>query len=161
MSRYPRNKKKRLALAVAACALATPVLAAPALEEIIVTAQHQAESIQSAGIAVSALSGEALTKAGVTTSEDLMTLVPALIVQPAAGPSTQFYIRGVGSFSANAYAENAVGFQVDGVYFARIGAPNGVFYDLERVEVLKGPQGTLYGRHAACRAVHQTRRLPQ
>ena len=138
-----------------------PVFAAPALEEVIVTSQRQDETAQSVGIAVSAISEQTLKNAGVSNSEALTTLVPALVVQPSAGPSTQFYIRGVGSFSANAYAENAVAFQVDNVFYARIGAPQGVFYDLERVEVLKGPQGTLYGRNATGGAINVISKKPE
>jgi len=150
-----------IAAALISATSSLPVFAAGGLEEILVTSQRQTESSQSIGIAVSAISEETLRNAGVSNSEALTTLVPALVVQPSAGPSTQFYIRGVGSFSANAYAENAVAFQVDNIYYARIGAPQGVFYDLERVEVLKGPQGTLYGRNATGGAINVITKKPE
>ncbi len=123
------------------------------LAEIVVTAQRREENLQRAAIAVSAVTGDALTEQSITQATDLSRLVPALQVAPAAS-FTQIYLRGVGSFGANAFAEQAVAFNVDGIYLSRPGAPAGTFYDLERIEVLKGPQGTLYGRNASGGAVN-------
>ncbi|MEG3178868.1 TonB-dependent receptor [Sphingomonas sp. RB3P16] len=117
------------------------------LEDIIVTAQRREENLQKAALAVSAVSGDTLVRQSVTQATDLTRLVPALQVAPAAS-FTQIYLRGIGTFGANAFAEQGVAFNLDGVYLSRPAAPAGLFYDLERLEVLKGPQGTLYGRNA-------------
>ena len=121
--------------------------------EILITAQRREESLQRAAIAVTALAGDALVDAGVTQATDLTRLIPSLQVAPASS-FTQFYLRGVGTFGANAFAEQGVAINLDGVYLSRPAAPAGLFYDLARVEVLKGPQGTLYGRNATGGAVN-------
>ena len=124
------------------------------LQDIIVTAQRREENLQRAAIAVSAVTGGALINAGVSDVNNLSKLVPSLVVQPSIGSSTNFYLRGVGSLAANSYAENPIAFNFNGVYIARPAAPIGTFYDLERVEIVKGPQGTLYGRNATGGAIN-------
>src|SRR5690606_10615488 len=84
----------------------------------------------------------------------LTRLVPALIAQPSAGTATGFFLRGVGSAVGNAFTENPVAFNYGQVYVARPAAIYGTFYDLQCVEVLKGPQGTLYGRNATVGAIN-------
>ncbi|MBL8551374.1 MAG: TonB-dependent receptor [Hyphomonadaceae bacterium] len=117
------------------------------LADIVVTAQRREEILQRAAIAVSAVTGASIEAQSVTQATDLTRLVPALQVAPASS-FTQIYLRGVGTFGANAWAEQGVAFNYGGVYLSRPAAPAGLFYDLERLEVLKGPQGTLYGRNA-------------
>jgi iron complex outermembrane recepter protein len=124
------------------------------LEEIVVTAQRVEENLQRAALAISAVSGEDLERAGVTDVTQLTQLTPALQIGNLFGPYPAFYLRGVGNFSTNSLSDPAVAFSVDGVYFARQSSAQGVFYDLERVEVLKGPQGTLYGRNATGGAIN-------
>ena len=123
------------------------------LDDIIVTAQRRTENLQKAAIAVSAVSGETLTEQSITQATDLTRLVPSLQIAPASS-FTQIYLRGIGTFGANAFAEQGVSFNLDGIYLSRPAAPAGLFYDLERLEVLKGPQGTLYGRNATGGAVN-------
>lgn len=123
------------------------------LAEIIVTAQRREENLQKSALAVSAVAGDSLTKQAITEASDLTRLVPALQVAPASS-YTQIYLRGIGTFGANAFAEQGVAFNLDGVYLSRPAAPAGLFYDVERLEVLKGPQGTLYGRNATGGAVN-------
>jgi len=130
------------------------------IADIVVTAQRREESLQRAAIAVSAVTGEDLVRSGVSEPLQLSKLIPALTVQPA-GLSSSFFIRGVGSTAINSFQENAVAFSVGGVFFARPTAPSGTFYDLERVEVLKGPQGTLYGRNATGGAINLIPRAPR
>jgi iron complex outermembrane receptor protein len=130
------------------------------LEEIIVTAQRREENLQRAALAVTAVSGDALTQASVTQANDLTRLLPSIQVAPASS-LTQIYLRGVGTFAANAFAEQGVAFNLDGVYLSRPAAPAGLFYDLERIEALKGPQGTLYGRNASGGALNVITRKPQ
>jgi iron complex outermembrane recepter protein len=132
----------------------------PGLEEIVVTAQRREENLQKTAVPVSAVSGNTLTEQSVTQATDLTRLVPSIQVAPAAS-LTQIYLRGVGTFGANAFAEQGVAFNMDGVYLSRPAAPAALFYDLERIEVLKGPQGTLYGRNASGGAVNVITAKPQ
>lgn len=124
------------------------------LQEIVVTAQRREESLQKAALPVSAVTGETLRDAGVFKPTDLTSLVPALQVATAAGPYNLFYLRGVGNFNGNALSDSAIAFNVDGVYLGRPSSTTGFFYDLQRVEVVKGPQGTLYGRNATGGAIN-------
>ncbi|MCX7283745.1 MAG: TonB-dependent receptor [Novosphingobium sp.] len=154
------------ATGVSAFALAGPALAQEAAEtaaengnqgglaEIVVTAERRAETLQRTALAVSAVTGDALINSGVSEATGLSKLVPALQVQPSGGSSTSFFLRGVGTNSGNSFAENAVSFNFNGVFVGRPTAPAGTFYDLQRVEVVKGPQGTLYGRNATGGAIN-------
>jgi iron complex outermembrane receptor protein len=149
-------------------AQASPDQAAPAaaptegrgLQEIVVTAQRRAENLQRAAVSVSAVGGQALTQAGITDVQQLSRVVPSLIIQPGGG-GANVYLRGVGNQQTNAFGENAIAFNFDGVYLARPTAPFGMLYDLERVEVVKGPQGTLYGRNATGGAVNIIPKKPR
>lgn len=124
------------------------------LAEIVVTAQRREENLQRTALPVSAVSGSDLQKAGVTEVGALTRLIPALVVQPSVGTATNFYIRGVGSFAANPFTDNPIAFSFNGVFINRPFSPIGTFFDLKRVEVLKGPQGTLYGRNATGGAIN-------
>src|SRR5882724_10710707 len=130
------------------------------LEEVTVTAQRREENLQKTPLAVVAISGEQLARAGVKEAQDLNKLVPGLKIGQT-GTMTQFFVNGVGSGVANAYGDPTIAFNVDGVYIGRPTGVNGVFYDLSRVEVLKGPQGTLYGRNAAAGAVNVITNRPE
>lgn len=149
------------AATIALCGASAPVFAQEAqgttsdqgLEEIVVTAQRREENLQRAAIAVSAVTGDTLTKQSISQATDISRLVPALQIAPASS-LTQIYLRGIGTFGANAFAEQGVAFNLDGVYLSRPAAPAALFYDLERLEVLKGPQGTLYGRNATGGAIN-------
>lgn len=124
-----------------------------ALEEVIVTAEKREADLQKTAIAITAITADALVDAGVSQSEDLNKLVPGLGIGQG-GPSTQVYLRGVGNYGTNAFADPAVAFNIDGVYISRFSGISGNFYDIQRVEVLKGPQGTLYGRNATGGAIN-------
>ncbi|NKJ02350.1 TonB-dependent receptor [Novosphingobium sp. SG707] len=131
------------------------------LTDIIVTAQRRPEPLQRAAVAVSVVSSEDIVRAGVTKATDLAALVPALQASSAGGTTASFYVRGVGAFVANSYTDGAVSFNYDGVYLARPASTSGVFYDLGRVEVLKGPQGTLYGRNSTGGAINVLPQRPE
>lgn len=133
----------------------------PTLEEVIVTAEKREESLQKTAIAVTALGGDALLEAGVSQAQDLNKMVPGLGIGTGAGSASQIYLRGVGTYGVTALSDPAVAFNVDGVYLARSVGINGNFYDVERVEVLKGPQGTLYGRNATGGAVNLVSAKPK
>ncbi len=131
------------------------------LSDIIVTAQRREENLQKAAIAVSAVSPDQLARGGVTDPTQLTNLVPSLQIAKAAGPYALFYLRGVGNFNANALSDSAIAFNLDGVFVARPSSTGGVLYDIDRIEVLKGPQGTLYGRNATGGAINIITRKPE
>lgn len=115
--------------------------------EIVVTAQFRRESAQKAAVSIDVLSSETLTRAGVSQAADLARISPGVQIT-TGGSALQIYIRGAGDFSTTSYSNSAVAQNYDGVFAARSQYVSGTFFDLERVEVLKGPQGTLYGRNA-------------
>ena len=125
----------------------------PGLQDIIVTAQRRSENVQRAAIAISVVGGADLVGAGITQAQGLQEVVPALTIEDV-GPSSASFIRGVGNFSVSVTSDPAVAFNYDGVYIGRLTATSTTFYDLDRVEVLKGPQGTLYGRNATAGAIN-------
>ena len=131
------------------------------LNDIVVTAQRRSENLQRAAIAVSAIGGDAMRDAGITKPTELTAIVPALQVATSAGPYSLFYLRGVGNFNGNALSDSAVAFNFNGVYVGRPSSTTGFFYDLDRVEVVKGPQGTLYGRNATGGAINVIARKPE
>ena len=124
------------------------------LQDIIVTANRTSQLAQRAPLALTVVKPEELIRQNVTRAEDLSRVVPALAVTASGGPNTSFFLRGVGNFSSNSYSDPAISFNYDGVYIGRPNATQGFFYDLQRVEVLKGPQGTLYGRNATGGAIN-------
>jgi iron complex outermembrane receptor protein len=147
---FSRREITPIAAAILASALTAPARAADQLDEIIVTAQKREESVQSVPIAISTLSPTLLQNAQITDYEDLQMVVPGLQSQRQVLASTPF-LRGVGSPNTAAGVEPAVATYIDGVYMfsAATGAVGfGDGDDVERIEVLKGPQGTLFGRNA-------------
>jgi iron complex outermembrane receptor protein len=131
------------------------------LEEITVTAQRRSENVQDAAVSIDVLSSDDLMKASATSLSGLTTLVPSLQASDQLGGFTVFYMRGIGSFAVNGYSETAVAFNLNEVYLARSNGVNGQFFDIERVEALKGPQGTLYGRNATGGAINLITRRPE
>jgi len=157
--------RSAISLAVLAAVIATPALAqetqAPeaaaeattgGIEEIVVTAQKRAENVQDVPIAISAFTASALQERAVTSVASLSSIAPNVTLDagtPFSGSSAVLsaFIRGIG---ANDFAFNidpGVGIYLDGVYLARSVGANQELADVERIEVLKGPQGTLFGRN--------------
>jgi iron complex outermembrane recepter protein len=119
------------------------------LDEIVVTALKRSEPLSKAPLAISALSQEELTTGGVVVLQDLTSSVPSLEMrQVAIDDSIEVTIRGITNTDFNPGGSPAVATYVDGIYLARTQGLNGDLFDLERVEVLRGPQGTLYGRNS-------------
>lgn len=116
------------------------------LEEIIVTAEKQTRSLQKTAAAVTAISADSLIDAGVTDLREAQKLVPSVRFQ-AEGNNTQVFIRGVGANLDQPNVEPNVAFNLAGIYLPREAASAG-FFDVAQMEVLPGPQGTLYGRSA-------------
>lgn len=124
------------------------------LAEIVITAQRVSQNAQKAPLPIDVISTGELKEQMVTRAEDLSRTSPALAAVGGAGGTTTFYLRGVGNNTVNAYSDPAIAFNYDGVYIGRPSSTSGMFYDLARVEVLKGPQGTLYGRNATGGAIN-------
>jgi iron complex outermembrane receptor protein len=116
-----------------------------ALEEVVVTAQKREESLQKTALQVTAVSGDELQRAGITDAQGLTDVVPGLEVGNL-GSTTTFTIRGVTTNTDPNLGDSPTAFHIDGVYQGRPAAASGLFYDVNRVEVLSGPQGTLYGK---------------
>jgi Outer membrane receptor proteins, mostly Fe transport len=117
------------------------------LEDIVVTAQRREERLQDVPIAMTALSGDALEQSGITNTQQLTQAIPNLVMT-SAGSSYQAVIRGVGTRGVTQGDESNVALYVDGVYQPDQTAANFEFLGIQRVEVLRGPQGTLFGRNA-------------
>ncbi len=126
-----------------------------ALEEVIVTATKREASMQDVPVAVTALSAELIAEQQIVSSADLAQLVPSLNVQQGAGPrGSSFNIRGIGTQSFSLAAEPSVSTMLDGVVLGTSGQAFMQLMDLERVEVLRGPQGTLFGKNSTGGVVH-------
>jgi len=143
--------------------VATSVHAATAaLEEVIVTAQKREENVQSVPIAITALTQEALATNRVSNVTDLSGLAPNLTSRPAPGGNAiaSFSMRGITSYGIVPGSDKEISIYLDGVY---IGSPRGSIFtlpDIAQLEVLRGPQGTLFGRNATAGAINITTRDP-
>lgn len=129
-----------------------------ALEEVIVTAQKQAQSLQDVPISVSAVDGEKLKEAGIARIQDLTAYVPNFKMAPT-GQGNAIFIRGVGAGDNRGF-EQSVGMFIDGIYAGRGQQFRAPFLDIALVEVLKGPQGTLFGKNTIAGAVNITSAMP-
>ncbi|MEQ1539595.1 MAG: TonB-dependent receptor plug domain-containing protein, partial [Sphingorhabdus sp.] len=122
----------------------------PYEEEIIVTATKREQTLQDVPVAVSVTTAAAIERAQVRDLKDLQTLVPSLRVsQLQSSASTDFIIRGFGNGSNNPGIEGSVGVFIDGVYRSRSASAISDLPNLQRVEVLRGPQSTLFGKNAS------------
>ena len=149
-------------LAVLAIAAAVPALAMaqdaerPSLvDELVVTAQKREQSLQDVPIVVTTLSQRVLQDAGVRDLKDLIQVTPGLLVTSTANESqTVARIRGIGTVGDNPGLESSVGIVIDGVYRPRASTGIGDLGELQRVEVLKGPQGTLFGKNTSAGVIN-------
>jgi len=123
------------------------------IQEVIVTAQRVAQPASKTPLSLSVLSGEELKAAGAVNAASLTNLVPNVQISNNGG-ATVITIRGVSSADTTEKGDPSASFNVDGVNLARPQSAGLAFYDLERVEVLRGPQGTLYGRNATAGAIN-------
>jgi len=130
-----------------------------AIERIMVTATKRAGTLQSAPVTINAFTGESLEKGGLESTWDLQASTPGLLVggNVRAG---QLYMRGIGSDSIGTAADGSSTVHIDGVYLARPEALLSDFIDVDRIEVLKGPQGTLYGRNSVGGTVNLISKAP-
>ncbi|MEM7431174.1 MAG: TonB-dependent receptor [Pseudomonadota bacterium] len=146
--------KKLLVAAAVGLSLSSGAIAQDVFEEIVVLAQKREQNIMEVPVAVSALSGTQLVDAGIKDVFDLQQNVPNLIIgQSQTATTTNFAIRGIGSTSNNFGVESSVGLYVDGVYRSRQSSLINEMIDVEFIEVLRGPQGTLFGKNTAAGAI--------
>ena len=125
-----------------------------ALEEVVVTATKRAQSIQEVPMSVTAFTAEFFKDSGVSDLAGLEQYTPSLKITPGTDSnSTSIRIRGIGSVGTNVGIDPSVGTFIDGVYQGRAGMSIGDLIDIERIEILRGPQGTLYGKNTAAGAI--------
>ena len=149
-----QQRTPRILAAMIATMVAGPGLAQDnklALEEVIVTAQKRVQSAQDVPIAMTVETGDTLQKKGITTLEGLSYQTPSLYSQDG-GRVSSLAIRGLGSPGLDT-VESSVGIYIDGIYFGRSRLTRNPLFDMERIEVLRGPQGTLYGRNTIAGAI--------
>ncbi|WP_374648923.1 TonB-dependent receptor plug domain-containing protein, partial [Rhizorhabdus sp.] len=145
-----------LAFTMAAPAMAQDASAQPAasesvggLEDIVVTARKRQESVQSVPVAVTAISGDLVLKRDITSIEKIAAATPNLNVGRASnGSGAQLTLRGIGSSSTSIGIEQSVAVVVDGAYYGQGRIIQEGFFDLQRIEVLKGPQALFFGKNA-------------
>jgi iron complex outermembrane receptor protein len=140
---------------------AAPMAAGQVLEEIVVTAQKREQSIQDVSIDITAFSGEQIDRLGLESSSEIARLTPGVsIAATSAGQDAQFTIRGVTQTDFTDFVEPPNAVYVDEGYIATTQGQRFGLFDIERVEVLKGPQGTLFGRNATGGLAHYITRKP-
>ena len=138
-----------------ASAQSTPQASPTTVDDIIVTAQKREQSLQDVPIVVTSLNQETLDNAGVRDIKDLQILTPGMTVTSTQSEtSTTARIRGVGTVGDNPGLESSVGVVIDGVYRSRNGVGFGDLGELSRIEVLKGPQGTLFGKNTSAGVIN-------
>jgi len=147
--------KSMLALAIASAAGA---LNAAVLEEVIVTAQQRAQSLQDVPVSVAALTAEKISDAGIVDLQGLSEMIPNFSINET-GISTTVTIRGISS-GINPGFEQSVGMYNDGVFYGRDQLARIPMIDMERVEVLRGPQGIVFGKNSIAGAVSQITAKP-
>jgi iron complex outermembrane receptor protein len=165
MSHHPCAYQLTAILAVAALVTTVPTAAAEqarAIEEVLVTAERREASVQETAIAITAYSFEELELRGIDEIEDLQFSAPNLVISHnSQSPVTYAYIRGIGSDQLVAGFDPGVAYHVDGI---NIGQPSSMpvdHWDIERVEELRGPQGTLYGRNTNGGAINVITKAPR
>lgn len=141
------------ALSVTLSTLSVPTMAQQQMEEILVSAQRRVTDLQSTAAAISALSADDLVNRSIDDIEDLGISTPSMNVALYQGEA-QIYIRGIGYSGIIGGSDSSTALHQDGVYLSRSSAAVPAFFDVERVEVVRGPQGTLYGRNATAGSVN-------
>ena len=158
----PLFRKSLFILTTALFSVHSAVVCSQVLEEIVVTAQKREQNLQDIGISITAYSGGQLKELGLADTVDLTTMTPGLqyTVPNAEGSQINFFLRGVGLNEAGDSNENPVAVYMDGVYRASISGLHMQNFDAERAEVLRGPQGTLFGRNSSGGLVHFISKRP-
>ncbi len=131
------------------------------LDEIVVTAAKRSQSLQEVPIAVNAFTAQMIDEAGINDAQDLANMTPSVNLTTSRNPfQNRLAIRGIGTSQNDPALEPSVGMFVDGVYMGRTGLGMSDLVDLERIEVLQGPQGTLYGKNTNAGAISLITKSP-
>lgn len=147
-------KARTVILALAGVVLALPGQAA-VIEEIVVTAQKREQNVQDVGIAISALTGEQMRQLGYGSAQQVTAMAPGVqTVQPNGEANYAIAMRGVAANDFTTNVESPVAIYLDEVYISQMSGSGFMLFDMERVEMLRGPQGTLYGRNATGGLAH-------
>ncbi len=155
--------RKTLPLAVAFVAASQTMLASAQLEEVIVTAQKRVESLQDTPLSITAYSADMLENQRIQNLTDLSVQAPSLQAYdfPTSTSNISLFLRGFGNTDSQTLTiDNPVGLYIDGVYIARTSGATLNVLDLERVEILRGPQGTLFGRNSSAGAISLITKRP-
>ena len=155
-----KTEKISLALFLSVYA-SSPLAQTNALEEVVVTATKRAQSLQDVPMAVNAFNADTIETAGINDAGDLAILTPALNINVNTNPfAARMVIRGVGTAQTDPALEPSVGLFIDGIYLGRTGLGMSDLTDIERIEVLQGPQGTLYGKNTNAGAISVITKKP-
>lgn len=132
------------------------------IDRVVVTAQRRAEDIQRVPLTISSISAADLDQRQISRMDDLQSEIPNIIIEPNTGTSTgaKIFLRGIGADESLFTADPAVAIYIDDVYIPRATGSLLALFDIERIEVLRGPQGTLYGRNATGGAIRYITRKP-
>lgn len=117
------------------------------IEEIVVTSERREQPLHRTALSISSFGAQTINEAGLVNLTDIAHFTPGLVVTSYNPTSPTAYIRGVGTSSSSVGDDSSIGMFIDGVYMGRAGAQSTDMYDIERIEVLRGPQGALYGRN--------------
>lgn len=159
-----KSKTPVISVLLLTTAAGTQTATAAGLEEIVVTAQRREQNLQEVGIAITSMTGEELASLHLTNASDIAAQTPGVQARrqfPSRGLRSNFFIRGVGSTDFNDATETPVAVYVDDFYMISPSTADFSLMDIARVEVLKGPQGTLFGRNTNGGAVQYVTNLPQ
>jgi len=153
-------KKTLLSAAVAAATLSAGQLSAAQIEEVIVTTQKREQSLQDVPVSVSAFTGNFMDKAQINDAKELALLTPGVSGDTDDSFLDSINVRGISTNDFGVGAEPSIGVYQNGIYLGRTGGALSRFFDIEMVEVVKGPQGTLFGRNASAGAFSITSAKP-
>jgi iron complex outermembrane receptor protein len=167
--KFSIHSHRRILLAASAVVLALPVGALAqdksadttnVIQDIVVTARKREERLQSTPVSVAAFSADTLTKQGVDDFSEIASRVPGFTLNPDNITEPNIFLRGIGTDIESAAANPAVGFFLNDVYLSRAQGTAMELFDLERVEVVRGPQGTLYGKNVVGGAINFVTKKP-
>ena len=147
------KKSNKYLLTMAVSAALAPSASFAQLEEVLVTAQKRSQNLQDVPIAISAVSQEVLEQTGINTITDVIPMVPGLTGSDFGLATNTWAIRGISSNDAGIGSEPSVGVFFDDAYIGRSTFATSTYVDINRIEVVKGPQGTLFGRNSAAGAI--------
>lgn len=165
LSGFGKQAKRGICCIGMACVflvLAHPALATEAklvLEEVLVTATKRTESLKDVSLSVAVLDGQKMADAGIENADDIGRYIPNTLIS-SNGRSSSVVIRGLGSGNNRGF-ESSVGLFIDGVYYGRDSYLQNAYFDLQRVEVVRGPQGTLFGKNTIAGAINITTANPE